>query len=112
MHEMSIAQNILEIVKEYLGNEHKKLLSVTVEVGELTAVIPESLQFCFEAVLAETPYPDARLIIKQIPLSGQCEQCGKVFKIENYLFTCPECKSIQIKVLNGQELKVTELEVE
>ncbi len=113
MHEMSIAQSILEIVEEYLQEyPGRKLKSVTVEVGELTAVIPESLDFCFTAITEETPYAGARLIIKQIPLTGTCQDCGEHFPIENFNFTCPKCQSTRVKVEGGDELKVSELEVE
>lgn len=113
MHEMSIAESILDIVRETLrNNEQGKLLSVTVEIGELTAVIPESLDFCFQALVEETPYKGAKLVIKNVPLKGKCVKCKKDFPIKNYAFICPFCESLEVQVTGGQELKVTELEVE
>ncbi len=113
MHEMSIAENILEIVKETLRNQNSsKLLSVTVQVGELTAVIPESLSFCFETVVENTPYKGAKLKIVEVPLTGKCKNCGKEFHISNYCFICPNCESTKVEIIGGQELNVSELEVE
>lgn len=113
MHEMSIAESIIGIIQETLDSrDHPKLLSVIVEIGELTAVVPESLLFCFDALIEETPYKGARLIIREVPLTGKCEDCGHEFHIENYAFVCPACGSNRITVLGGQELNVTELEVE
>ena len=113
MHEMSIAQSILEIVEEYLKEyPGKRLKSVTVEVGELTAVVPESLDFCFTAITEETPYAGAKLVIKNIPLTGVCQECNHHFAIKDYNFTCPHCQSTQVKIQGGDELKVSELEVE
>ncbi len=113
MHEMSIAESIIDIIRETLNDDdHRKLLSVTVEIGELTAVIPESLHFCFQALVEETPYKGAELIIKNIPLKGKCVKCESEFSIKNYAFICPSCGSSEVQVMGGQELKVTELEVE
>jgi len=56
MHEMSIAQNILEIVESALSeNPGSRLKKVVVKAGELVAVVPESLQFCYQAITAGTP---------------------------------------------------------
>lgn len=113
MHEMSIAENILEIINQTLKDRtHARLLSATVEVGELTAVIPESLQFCFESLIESTAYKGAKLKIKDIPLQGICKHCEESFKINDYHFVCPACRSWEIQVTGGQELNVTELEVE
>ncbi|HFE63637.1 MAG TPA: hydrogenase maturation nickel metallochaperone HypA [Caldithrix sp.] len=112
MHELSIAESILEIVTESVPDHDKRVLSVTVEVGELTAVIPESLQFCFHAIIEETPYKGAQLIIREKKLTGECRKCGSGFTIKNYFFQCPDCGSTDVQVTGGQELNVTELEVE
>ena len=113
MHEMSIAENIKEIITETLADlEAPKLKSVTVQVGELTAVIPDSLRFCFEIAIEETPFKGAKLKIVEQPIMGECTQCAEKFKILNFTFLCPNCQSSQVKVTGGQELSVTELEVE
>lgn len=113
MHEMSIAQSILDIVDEYMVNENgQKLKEVAVEIGELVAVVPDSLTFCYDVLVEDTPYHHSKLNIQIIPLSGSCPECHKSFNIENYEFTCPHCKSIGISVKGGQELRITHLEVE
>ena len=113
MHEMSIAQSILDIVDEYMTNENgRKLLEVAVEVGELTAVVPDSLIFCYESLVDSSPYRDSKIRINVIPLTGTCPDCSKSFKIEKFEFLCPTCQSSNISVDGGQELRITHLEVE
>ena len=52
MHEMSIAQSIIDIVNDTLAeNEKSRLKEVAVDIGEMVAVVPESLQFCYEAIV-------------------------------------------------------------
>lgn len=113
MHEMSLAQSILNIVEETLQkNPGRKLVAVHVDVGELVAVIPESLQFCFEALVAETPWRGANLKIKEIPLRARCNRCREEFRIDRFAFRCPVCLEEELEVFQGNELNVTELEVE
>ena len=113
MHEMSIAQSILDIVDEYMTKENgRKLTEVAIEVGELTAVVPDSLTFCYEALVENSPYRDSKIHIKIIPLTGICAKCSKSFKIKNFEFACPDCQSSSIDVKGGQELRISHLEVE
>lgn len=113
MHEMSIAQNILEIVETALReNPGSRLKKVLVKTGELVAVVPDSLQFCYQAITAGTPLEGSELVIEVIPTRALCDSCGKEFKVESFFFVCPHCESARVKVLSGQELQVSELEVE
>jgi hydrogenase nickel incorporation protein HypA/HybF len=110
---MSIAQSILDIVDEYMTNENgRKLREVAVEIGELVAVVPDSLTFCYEVLIEETPYRESKLSIDIIPLSGTCSDCGTSFKINNYEFVCSNCQSTGIQIKGGQELRISHLEVE
>ena len=54
MHELSIAQSIVEIVQQYVPNgETRPVKSVNLKVGEMAGVVPESLDFCFGAITAD-----------------------------------------------------------
>jgi len=113
MHEMSIAQSIIEIVNDTLTDAEKnKLKEIVVEIGELVAVVPDSLQFCFETIVADSVYNKALMTINIIPLKIKCNNCNIESKIERYSFLCPECESTHINVLSGEELNIRYLEVE
>ena len=113
MHEMSIAQNILEIVDEYMRREaNSKLLEVAVEIGEMVAVVPESLLFCYNVLVENSKYHNSKLLIKILPMQGTCRTCKHLFKIENYNFVCPSCQAGDVEVQGGQELRISHLEVE
>ena len=67
MHEMGIAAAILEVVHRYVPENRGPLVRrVHVRVGEHTPVLPESLDFCFSAVVAGTPYASATLDIERV----------------------------------------------
>ena len=113
MHEMSIAQSIIDIVDDTLEeNEKDKLREIVVDIGELVAVVPDSLQFCYEAIVNGTRYEKAELKIKIKPLKIKCNSCKLESKIKKYSFLCPNCDSTNISVLSGEELNIRYLEVE
>ncbi len=112
MHEMSLAQNIIDIVDEYMQEEEGKLLEVAVEVGELVAVVPDSLTFCYEALVENTRYQGSKMSIKVLPLSATCTHCSHSFNIEDFNFICPHCRKTEVKIDKGQELRISHLEVE
>ena len=113
MHEMSLARNILDIVDEYMDTENGRVLKkVVVEVGELTAVLPQSLEFCYQALVENSRYHGSKILIKIVPLSGVCLDCHHSFKIIKFEFKCPLCQSSHIDVKGGQELRISHLEVD
>lgn len=110
---MSIAQNIIEIVEEISREQEiRNVKKVIVKIGELVAVVPESLQFCYETLTTGTPLEDSKLEIDVIPIWGECHNCGKKFEVESYVFACPFCQSGEVEIIQGQELNVSELEVD
>jgi hydrogenase nickel incorporation protein HypA/HybF len=65
MHELSIAQNIVEIVKQHLPpGQIQSVKSVKMKVGHQAGIVPESLEFCFEAVAEGTVIQGATLEIE------------------------------------------------
>ena len=113
MHEMSIAQSLINILQEEMEKHGAKTLrSVRLSIGEMSAIVPESLSFCFEIITQGTPLEGARLLMDRIPLKGYCPECEQPFDIENFVFICPTCGSTRIGTIEGQELSIVEMEVE
>ena len=112
MHEMSIAQSLIAIVKEEMDKHGAKILrNVHLNIGKMSAVVPESLSFCFEVLVEGTELQGAKLLMKMIPLRGHCPQCRSEFEIEDYAFLCPSCGASTIDMIGGQDLSVVEIEV-
>ena len=113
MHEMSIAQSIISIVDETLERERYQVLrEVVVEVGELVAVVPESLEFCYKAITENTKYQDSKLIINILPLMGRCRNCDAMSQVERFDFVCSKCQGRDLDIIQGQELNICHLEVD
>ena len=113
MHEMSIAQGILDIVLKTAA-EHSavKVTCIKLLIGKMTQVEPESLNFGFEVLSAGTVAEGANVEITIVPLVGECNSCGQRFTVENYSFFCPFCNSASVLVISGRELAVDYVEVE
>jgi len=113
MHEMSIAQSLIDIIQEEMNRHEATFLkSVRLNIGQLSAVVPESLSFCFEVITTGTPLEGAELIMDMVPLTGSCRACKETFEIEDYAFSCPSCGSPEIDTISGQDLSIVEMEVE
>lgn len=113
MHEMAIAQGILDIALTS-ATEHSAgtIRRISLLLGEMTGVEPSALEFCFSALAADTAAAGAELSIKIVPLTACCQVCNTNFAVERYRFSCPQCGSAQVSVTGGRELQVAHLEVE
>lgn len=113
MHELAIAESIYRVVEEErIRRRLGSVQTVVVRVGALSGVVPEALEFSFEAIITDTPLADTRLEIEWIPIQGECRDCGREFDVEDLLFACPFCTSAQIEITRGTELDIAYLEVE
>jgi hydrogenase nickel incorporation protein HypA/HybF len=113
MHELSIAQNIVEIVQQYVpGTSIVDVRSVRVRVGKLSGIVPDSLEFSFSAIVAGTPLGEARLDIEQVPAICRCEGCSAEFEVADFAYVCPGCGGINTRLISGSDLQVVDIELE
>ena len=112
MHELSIAQGILDIIRQYVPEEQTAdVRRIRIRVGQMAGIVPDSLDFCFGAIVNGTPMGEARLDIEETPVRSQCGGCGEAFTVEGAAFLCPFCGSPEIKIISGTELQVIEIEL-
>ncbi len=108
MHELAVAESIVGSVKEKLA--HAQVRRVLVEVGRLSGVVPDALQFCWELATSGTGLEGAELEIVRLPGRGRCRGCESEFDTDDFITLC-ECGSADVEVLGGQELRIREVEV-
>lgn len=113
MHEMGIAQSILETAEETLrAHPGARLTRVNVRVGELAGIDRESLTFCFEVLTRDTAHAGAVLEVDWRPLAHQCLACEREFTVAQWKLDCPSCGSTETRLRSGDELEVAYLELE
>jgi hydrogenase nickel incorporation protein HypA/HybF len=113
MHEMGIANSVIEAVyaeaAHYPGCIPRK---VALRIGELAAVDPDALRFCFEALTRETDLEALELEIEVCPRCHRCLACSAEFNVKDYDFACPQCGKLNSECISGDELEMAYLEVE
>jgi hydrogenase nickel incorporation protein HypA/HybF len=108
MHELSIAQSIVEAVAERTGGA--AVSNVRLTIGQLSGVVPDSLRFCFELVAAGTPLETAVLQIEEPGGLARCGACGTDFETQDLLLLC-RCGSADVHLLAGDELLIRSVEL-
>ena len=108
MHELAITESIVAAVVEKLPGVPVR--RVQVQVGRLSGIVPDALEFCFELATAGTSLAGAVLDIVSSPGSGRCRACGAEFDTDDQVVMC-DCGSVDVEVLGGRELLIRAVEV-
>jgi len=112
MHELSIAESILDIIRQNVPREELgNVYTVNMKVGEMAGVVCDSLEFSFQALTAGTPLAKASLSIDHIPFQIHCRSCDKTLQSQFGLSVCPWCSGIETNVVSGTELQVVSIDL-
>jgi hydrogenase nickel incorporation protein HypA/HybF len=112
VHEMSLAESVLQIVEDSARHGgFCRIAAVRLEIGRLSSVEPEALRFCFDAVVRGSLAEGARLEIIEVPGAGRCLKCSATVPLAALYDACPHCGSYQVEPTQGTEMRVKELEV-
>ena len=110
---MSLAMGVLQIVEEAAFEQHfQRVKTVFLEIGELAAVEPEAMRFCFEAVIRGTLAEGAVLTVIEVAGEGLCFNCHQTVPLAARYDPCPACGGYPVQATGGTEMRVKELEVE
>lgn len=113
MHEIGIANSILEAVQtETRVRPGHRPTKVAVRIGELAAINPDALQFCFETLTRNTVLDSLCLEIELCPLRYTCSDCTFTFAALQCDFACPQCGSENTRLISGDQLELAYLELE
>lgn len=113
MHEMSLAEGILQIVEDAAGKQNfKKVTEVRLEIGALSGVEPEALTFCLDVVFRGSVAEGARVELERLPGQGFCLACAETVPVTALYDACPKCGGYQVQATGGTEMRVKDLLVE
>ena len=113
MHEMGIAMQIVEIAIDSIppNLRGEKVERVNLKVGKLSAIVPESLRFCFDVVTRDTPLAGSKLNIEEIPVRARCRDCHFEWTMDGPEFVCKNCQGGTIDIIAGRELDIDSIEI-
>ena len=107
MHELGITRNVVAICAE--NSNGARVLRVTLEIGKLSAIMPDAVRFCFDICAKGTVAEGAELEILEINGLGKCKNCGGNVELKQLFGRCV-CGSNDLEIIAGEELKVKEME--
>jgi hydrogenase nickel incorporation protein HypA/HybF len=110
MHELSIAQAIVDVAARHAGGAQVK--EVRVRVGRLRQVVPSALEFAFELCAHGTPVEGAELVLEPVAAAVRCRGCGARSEATAFPLSCAACGGLAVDVVGGEELQVESLELE
>lgn len=108
MHELSIAQSVVDAVVE--RTRDRQVTAVRLRVGRLSGVVPDALRFCFELATERTPLQGATLSIEEPAGLLHCRTCDSDASRDDLILLC-DCGSADVAVVAGRELDVVSVEV-
>lgn len=113
MHEFSIALNIVEIAIETAKtNKAVKINEVIIEVGDISGVVYEALELALQSAVKNSLIENSHIVLNRISAKAVCKQCNASFEPENLVTICPACRSFDIEILSGKEMKVKSIQIE
>lgn len=108
MHELGITQNIVAIVSEHAKGS--RVVRVALEIGKLSAVMPDAIRFCFDVCSKDTQLEGADLEIIETPACFICRECSSEIMTHEFFVQC-DCGSTNLECIAGQELNIKEMEI-
>lgn len=113
MHEMTIAVSIVDVaVTTANQNNAAKINAISLEVGALSGIEQEALEFCFSEACKNTIAEGAKLIYRSLPATAHCPNCNNTFEAWERAEPCPDCNEMVFQLSGGTEMRVKEINVD
>lgn len=113
MHELSVAMNIIDIADEYFKkSDASKIYNIELEIGELSGIIIESLEFAMNHAVKGSVLENASLNICIKKGIARCKSCNEEFEMNEPYTSCPKCSEYNSEIIAGKEMRVKSLMVE
>jgi hydrogenase nickel incorporation protein HypA/HybF len=113
VHELSIMESALRIALAQAKKAGaRRVCQIRLRIGALSGVVPDALQFAFEALAPGTLAEGAELAIENVPPRFWCSRCSKEFQSEDLFADCPDCQQPSGELRTGREMEVASLEID
>lgn len=109
MHEMALTRDLVSLIAEHCAG--RQVTRVVLEVGKLSAVVPDAFRFCFELCAEGTPAEGAELEIVELAGRARCRDCTLEMQLDSIFDHC-SCGSLSLELLSGEQLQLREVEVQ
>jgi hydrogenase nickel incorporation protein HypA/HybF len=110
MHEFALAEDIVKTIGTKIDQDYSTVSLISIEVGSLSGVVSDSLEFGLQIVMKERGNSTAGINIIQVPARARC-QCGEIYELKTMFEECPVCQSLQREIVSGTEVVIKSIEV-
>lgn len=113
MHELSLAQSLVEQLEEVVAADGAgRVVSVSVEIGALSGVERDAFEFAFPIAAEGTVLAAARLDVIEVPVTIVCRACGAQSHPEPPVLLCEQCQGVDYDLIGGRDFLIKSLEVD
>jgi hydrogenase nickel incorporation protein HypA/HybF len=112
MHELSVAQDILQIaIRKARAEGATRIEGIRVAVGVLTTYVDDSLRFYWDSITEGTIAEGSTIEFVRIEGRVKCLSCRHEYATQTAEFRCPCCGGLWTQSLAGNECFVDSIEV-
>lgn len=113
MHELSVTENILEIVQSHAERASaSKVTDIYLVIGKLSSIVDDSIQFYWDLMAKDTVAEGAKLHFRRLPILIQCNDCKNSYSPSSDSLACPYCMSEKITILQGEEFYLEAIDID
>jgi len=105
--------SIVDLAAEYAQKENAgEVKEAEVEVGELSGIVVEALEFALESAVKNTLLENALIRILKVQGKARCKSCNHEYPAGELYTTCPKCGTGFPEIIQGKELRLKSLSVD
>jgi len=113
MHELSITMSIIDqAVAAAQAEGASTVNALELEVGALSGVMVDSLEFCFDVASRNTLLEGAKLTVHTINGQGKCLECNLETEVDSLPVQCKNCGQYILSIANGKDIKITSITID
>lgn len=110
MHELSIVMSIVDLAQQEVQKaKANSVETIELEIGTLSGVEMEALNFAWQSSVSGTVLENAERIVHRPEGRAKCSGCDHLFNTNNYFDPCPKCGEFYTEIIKGKELRVKTL---
>ncbi len=112
MHELSIAVNIVDLVTDEVKKSGGKFVTeIELEIGSMSGIILEALEFAMEEAVKNSPLEKAKVRYHELQAEAKCSKCENIFEVDDFFAVCPKCGSFETDISKGKDLKIIKIKL-
>jgi hydrogenase nickel insertion protein HypA len=112
LHEYSVVQVLLNQCEEVATeNEATNITKVICKIGVMSGIEVHLLQVAFDTFKEGTMCDGAEFILNEQKLKLECRDCEYIYEEDEIRYFCQKCESLNVKVIDGEDMYLMSVEM-